>query len=431
MSVVELPGVVEVNATERIEAEISAVCGIVNAATGRLVRLIAEALATGAWKGDGIRSPAHWVAWRCGVSNAHADELVAMARRVDELPATVAALEAGELSEDQARVVRRHAPARIDAEVVDLARHATVSQLTRALSSYRFDEPAPDPVSVEAGETDPPMLRRRAWWGFTDDGRWRLSADLPADEGAGVDRALAAAITALHDQADADGADGGADCNRRVGRADALVRLAEGAMAAELAQRPHRDRHLTIVHIDAHPDANRPGHLHAGPVLPDALRRLLTCDGRIRAVIEIDGRPLKLGRTERIVPDRLRLLVENRDRGCVVPGCAATTHLVVHHIVHWEHGGVTETHNLVCLCPRHHRTHHAGLLGITGDADHPRGLTFTDRRGRPLRAGPTPRPPTPRPPTQPLTNMTGIPTPAYRGPTGERLDTKRIWFDTS
>jgi hypothetical protein len=91
-----------------LEAEIAEVCGIVNAAMGRLVGLLAKALETGGWEGFGIRSPEQWVAWRCGVSPAHARQLVAMARRLGELPRTRAALEAGELAEDQVTVSCRH-----------------------------------------------------------------------------------------------------------------------------------------------------------------------------------------------------------------------------------------------------------------------------------------------------------------------------------
>jgi hypothetical protein len=104
-----------------LEAEMAQVCGVLNAATGRLVALIAKALATGAWQQTGICSPVHWVAWQCGVSPAHARSLVSMANRLGELPAIRAALEAGSLSEDQARVVCRHAPAGVDAEVAGFA----------------------------------------------------------------------------------------------------------------------------------------------------------------------------------------------------------------------------------------------------------------------------------------------------------------------
>ena len=67
------------------------------------------------------------------------------------------------------------------------------------------------------------------------------------------------------------------------------------------------------------------------------------------------------------------------------------------------------------LCHRHHRLHHHGQLGITGDADQPDGLTFTDRHGRPLPGAP---PPTPPHPGHRIT-VTG----RWQHPTGERLHT--------
>ena len=120
----------------RLEGEIAEVCGVLNAATGRLVELIAKVLATDAWTGAGIRSAEHWVAWQCGVSASRARELVALARRMPELPETLAALRAGELSQDQATVVCRYGSAHNDGELADFARQATVSQLHRTLSSY-------------------------------------------------------------------------------------------------------------------------------------------------------------------------------------------------------------------------------------------------------------------------------------------------------
>ena len=64
-----------------------------------------------------------------------------MARRLGELPETKAAMEAGELGEDQVAVICRHAPAGIDGQAAELARSATVVQLRRVLGSYSFEEP--------------------------------------------------------------------------------------------------------------------------------------------------------------------------------------------------------------------------------------------------------------------------------------------------
>ena len=61
--------------------------GGLNVASAELVGLVSEALATGAWEGAGIRSPEHWVAWRCGVTGARARRLVSLARGLEALPA--------------------------------------------------------------------------------------------------------------------------------------------------------------------------------------------------------------------------------------------------------------------------------------------------------------------------------------------------------
>ena len=123
---------------EVLESEIAEVCGTINAATGRLVSLIRRVLDAESWEGVGIRSPEQWVAWQCGVSAGRARSLVAMARRLSELPECEAALAGGELSEDQVGVIVRHTPAHNDAEVATLARSATVYQLRRALGGYAF-----------------------------------------------------------------------------------------------------------------------------------------------------------------------------------------------------------------------------------------------------------------------------------------------------
>src|SRR3990170_3641708 len=118
--------------------------GIVNSAQGRLVSLVADGLAKGVWQQGGVQSPSHWLCWQLGVSTGQARRLLALARRADELPATMAAFISGELSLDQACVIARHVPADHEASAAELARMCTVRQLTRALSRYSYEPPDPD-----------------------------------------------------------------------------------------------------------------------------------------------------------------------------------------------------------------------------------------------------------------------------------------------
>ena len=63
------------SAVDDVEVPLAAVIGLINASTGRLVRLVAQALETGVWAQAGIRSPEHWLAWKGGVSLGRAHRL--------------------------------------------------------------------------------------------------------------------------------------------------------------------------------------------------------------------------------------------------------------------------------------------------------------------------------------------------------------------
>ncbi len=417
----------EGTATERevaeLEADIAQVCGVINAATGRLVGLIARVLRSESWQGWGIHSASQWVAWKCGVSPARARKLVLMARRLDELPETRAGLEGGELSEDQVAVVCRHVPPAADDQAATLAGSATVVQLQRVLGSYSFEGDATEDLTP-APEVETPEEPRRVSFGTTDSGSWRLSAELPVDEGALVERALISARDELFTAGEHD--PGAGPTVADVSWADALVAMADRSLAA--TSRPHRDRHLVLLHVESEPGNGVSGHLHLGPGLDPGLRRFLSCDARVRPVLETGGRPVSVGRAFRTVPDRTRIVVEERDRGCRVPGCERSRRLHVHHVVHWQDGGGSDTPNLIALCHRHHRLHHHGRLGISGDADDPNGMSFTDERGRRLDS--CGRPVAPGEPVERAARGLEIPTGAWSHPTGERFDPRWIHFNT-
>jgi len=64
------------------------------------------------WAGDGgVRSPQHFLQVFGWLSPAHANQLVAVARRRSELPETVGLMVQGRLSLDQAAVVAQYVPA--------------------------------------------------------------------------------------------------------------------------------------------------------------------------------------------------------------------------------------------------------------------------------------------------------------------------------
>ena len=375
------------------EVEVAEISGFLNVQHARLVRVVERVLDDGDWLGQGIHTPAQWLALRAGVSPARAQLIIRIAERRGSFPRVVEAFEAGELTIDQvAEVVK--APAWADERVLDFAKIATVTQLRRAMRSEFFDgDPDdPDPAPALAEPTD------RLTFGPIGESRWRIIGQLDLDMGRRIEAALTEAKDSLFERGDV-----GANW------ADALVEMAETSLdAVDSAGR--RDRYRTWLHVDV---SNGATTTTDGWRIPMTVRDRLLCDGVVQPVWERDGVPFSVGRSQRIVPERTRRIIERRDRGCRVPGCTADRFVEVHHIVHWLNGGATDSWNLVSLCPRHHRLHHRDQLGIAGNADDEGGIAFTDRMGRAI--GPDGQPVVPQQPPDP-------PTRPYEPPIGGRMD---------
>jgi len=69
---------------------------------------------------------------------------------------------------------------------------------------------------------------------------------------------------------------------------------------------------------------------------------------------------------------------------CACPECPHVVWLDIHHVSFYCSGGLTVPENLVLCCSKCHANIHDGNLRVTGNAEE--GLTWTDRRGRPLGA---------------------------------------------
>ena len=354
----------------QVTDRVAELMGVINAAHGELVSVLADAVDERVWDVWGIHSPGHWVSWQTGCTLSRGHAIAKLAERRSELPTAVAALQAGSLSLDAAVQIARRAPAAYEHDITEFARQATISQLQSSLRDYVYDDDT---------EKTKPKARHdtRGVSKGEDDTGWWAKLRLDPDEGAVVDRSLQATYEDLQRQARAETPEG--ETPPRVTMADALVAVAEAALRAGEAAFPGSDRYLVHLHLDAHPtntDGDDPElalsfHL-SGPVSA-ALRGLLLCgEVALRPTFWDQGTPLSVGRKTRTVNRRLKRAIEHRDSGCRVPGCGRRTSLDIHHITHWEHGGPTNTNNLICLCRRHHRLHHLGHLAITGNPNHPR-----------------------------------------------------------
>ncbi|ORV69254.1 HNH endonuclease signature motif containing protein [Mycobacterium gastri] len=383
---------------ERLEvlfAELAELAGQRNAIDGRIVEIAAEMDRDELCGATGARSVAALLAWKLGVSSGNAHTITTVARRLEEFPQCVAGMREGWLSLDQVGVVAARAGAGSDEHYAQLARVATVNQLRTAVKLEPRPEPDPRP------HPQPSITKT------TDEQGSCYRIKLAHDDAAKFDAALASHREALIAEWKHDHDNGAGASDQRPPlptTVEAFMRLVETGWDAEAARRPHGQHTTVVVHVDV---KDRAAALHLGPLLSDAERRYLSCDASCEAWLERDGQPIGAGRATRVINRRLRRALEHRDRTCVVPGCGATRGLHAHHVRHWEDGGATELDNLVLLCPYHHRSHHRGVITITGPAANP---TVTDDCGRPLSAGSLGRPPTLPPPA----------VAAYPGPTGER-----------
>jgi hypothetical protein len=419
----------ETNEIAQIDERLDVVAGHLNAQHALLVDLAGELAANRSWwTGPGVHTVEQYLCWRTGISPERARQVVLVASRADELPAAIEVFRRGELGIDQMAAIARRAPSWTDEQLAELAPRLTVTQLRRTLAAYPFpDSDRPDgvgatddtggesiggdaPAAPAAPATDRDEQREdsssraaaprdRGWYGEGDDGRFRLWFETDAATG----QIIAAALADARDELFRGG-------RHDVGGVDALREVAERSL-----DRITGDRYRIHVHLRT--DGTAVDHL--GVALPDEIRRYVTCEGLVSTVLTENGIPVSVGRTQRIVPERTRRVVILRDQGCRVPGCHADRFLEVHHLVHWDDGGETETWNLIALCPHHHRMHHRGELGIAGNADQPDGVRFTNRHGRPIPTGGARPRPRGAPPPDPLGT--------YRRPLGERLATK--WLD--
>jgi hypothetical protein len=376
--------------TEGLEREICELGGHINAATARWLALVGEFDRREGWAEWGCRSCTHWLSYRCGVSPAAAREQVRVARRVAELPKLRAAFARGELCYSQVRAVTRVATPDTEADLLEIALHATASQLETIVRAYR------GVLEVALGEASEEHRRRYVRCEHDEHGALLIHARFPAEEGALVLKALEASREALRPSRGAPG-EGGVSAavgaasaeTTHIGdpisgeaeqeeldpetierftpsNADAMVLMARTAIAHGPVEGAGGE-HQVVVHVDAatlaHDEDGACELEHGSALAPETARRL-GCDASVVRILERDGRPLSIGRKTRSVPPALRRALRSRDRTCRFPGCGQHRFLHAHHIQHWAHGGRTDLSNLIQLCSHHHRLVHEGGYSV-------------------------------------------------------------------
>ncbi len=374
-----------------LEREICELAAHLAAATCRWLLLVAEFDEQLGWAEWGVHSCAQWLSWRCSIGLCAAREHVRVGRRLGELPLVRERFASGQLSYSKVRAITRIATPETEADLVELAHHATGSQVEKLVRGYR------GALAATLGSARRAHELRHLSWRWDDDGSLHFHGRVPADEGALLLAALRGAeeqavsstdaeVTSADDSAESSGIEPAFSDPASAGaqRADALISIARASLADGAAERSGGDPCELVVHVDAETlvadEVRSKSELDEGPALaPETVRRL-GCDTAVVGIVERDGRPLSVGRRTRTIPPAIRRALRSRDRGCRFPGCTHTRFIHAHHIRHWARGGATALDNLVQLCSYHHRLVHEG--GFAVESAGPDCLRFRRPDGR-------------------------------------------------
>jgi hypothetical protein len=385
VSVISFPTSLQAMTTRDLESELLGLAGHIAAAEARFLQLLGEFDERGGWVGDGIRSCAHWLSWRAGMSLRTAVERLRVAHALRNLPRISAAFAAGRVSYSKVRALTRITGSdsatlnRIAAEVaagtsdlphttvadadtaeqvlLNLALCGTASHVETIVRAVRRRHTPPEDLTA----------RRCLSWHWDEDGSLILRGRLTPEQGATLIAAIEALLPAGTpvsypvppapddlDERALEQEPGPAVDRVAARRADALLTLINERDDDEVVE---RGQARVIVHLDASTGAAR---LEGGPEIPDSTAERLACDARVQALLnDRTGNRMYLGRARRLAtPAQIAALTVRDGAGCQFPGCTHTRHLHAHHVVHWLYGGRTDIDNLILICSHHHMAIH-------------------------------------------------------------------------
>ena len=320
------------------------------------LRRLAEIDRRGLYAHDGHLSTASWLAATHRMTWGAARTCVRVARALEQMPRTRAALQDGEISLAavrmlvEARAIHPESFAEAEPLLVEAARIHPVGELRRVVACWQ------DRVEAEQDQgVDPRSARRRLHASVTLGGMVRVDGDLDPLTGESLLTALGAVLDA---EVRAPGA--GEVTDERTPaqrRADALGEICRGFLdrgdrPVVAGERPHLTVTVPVEVLAGAPLAGLGpgagggtgagagagagagvGHGagtdpfgtaeldHAGPVPPELVRQL-ACDASVmRVVLGPRSEPLDVGRRTPVVPPAIRRAVILRDRHCRFPGC--------------------------------------------------------------------------------------------------------------
>ncbi|MDZ4728486.1 MAG: DUF222 domain-containing protein [Xanthomonadales bacterium] len=390
------------NHIQQLENDITTLAAHIDAAMFRWLELLREFDKCEGWKGEGIKSLAHWLNWKCVISLATAREKVRVAVALKELPQTCAAFREGRLSYSKARAITRVATANNEDVLLNIAFNGTAFHVEQAVYAWRREKR----FAALKKENDRHDQRELSW--FTDDdGCLVMKARFTPEQGAIVRNAIEAMMETIFQEQKGVSAETSEfeqpdpikqhpmPISSR--RADALARMAgEWSFNSNSTPLSSNDRFVINIHADIETlrvdGLGGESELENSENVSAETSRRLACDCSVVNWLDHKGHsltgaePLSVGRKTRTVPPSIRRALQRRDRGCRFPGCSCTRFVDAHHIHHWADGGETHINNLLLLCRHHHRLVHEGGFGLRRSAEGEIQCTTPDGKYIPVSA---------------------------------------------
>jgi hypothetical protein len=317
-----------------------------------------------------------------------------VARQLPAHPDVAAALAAGDINHEHARVIigglRRLPPLWRDAladQMLAFAREHDPGLLARFIEDLRVMSGADESAEAAA------QRKYDSRWvklSSTFDGMTAISGMLDATSAATLQAALNPLTVKLPD-----------DERTAVQRcADGITELAEfmlrhGQLPDHGGERPTIIATISLSELRDGLAAGQVGSatINGVPVTPEAVR-LAACDANlIPAVLGGKGEVLDLGRSQRHWSRAQRRARRIEDRGCGWDKCQVPLDRCrIHHMDWWGHGGHTNKDKGIHFCPFHHWLVHHTNWKIWRDTDN---TIHIARVLKPQPAQPCPLPPVP------------------------------------
>jgi hypothetical protein len=311
---------------------------------GARLRLIAALDANQAYRLDGARDMASWLAAKAGERRGTARRDVELAEKVAAMPAVSKRLADGSVSKAKAAELARASSASpADQEALaEAAETQSAEEVARQVDRWALEDGSTEAEVDESLSITPTP------------GGGRVEARLGAEGLEWVQNAVDAAADKL----------GLRDLPWGQRRAKGLVAACRYFMEHADLPATRVGRPTVVVTMDIETLVATSGgsaRFDSGAYVSGDVARRMACDaGIIRLITDPDSMPLDLGRKTRTISPAQARAVIHRDGHCRFDGCTAPPWASeVHHVEFWARdGGRTDLDKLVLICWHHHGLTH-------------------------------------------------------------------------